>query len=433
MRKDQKKIAIIGGGPMGLAVAYELCLKGFKPVIYEADNRLGGMAACFDFDGLQIERYYHFHCLSDIAFIKILEEIGLKKFIKWKKTKMGFYYDRRLYKWGSISSVIKFPHISISTRIRYLFHAARCLTIKNWSHLDKITAKDWLKDWLGESGYLKLWNKLFVFKFYHFSNEISAAWIWSRIHRLGRSRNGLEEKLGFLADGSQQMINQLEKILVDKGTLIKISSPVLRIKPRLKTGAEVITATGSDYYDLVISTIPLPLVGEIFRNSEIDIEVTSKYEKLDSVACACVILKTRKEITNNFWTNINDDRFNIPGIIEMSNLRELKDHITYVPFYMPETHPEYLLDNEKFIKKAWDCVRAINPDLKNIDLISAHCSRYRFAQPVCRTNYYSRLPPMEPFNGIYTVDTNFYYPEDRGISESVHFGRNLVNKILSFD
>ena len=154
MRKDQKKIAIIGGGPMGLATAYELCLKGFKPVIYEADNRLGGMAACFDFDGLEIERYYHFHCLSDLEFIKILEEIGLKKFLKWKKTNMGFFYDRRLYKWGSISSVISFPHISITTRIRYLFHAARCLTIKNWNYLDRITAKNWLKAWVGESGYL---------------------------------------------------------------------------------------------------------------------------------------------------------------------------------------------------------------------------------------------------------------------------------------
>ena len=63
------KIAIIGGGPMGLAVAYELILKGYKPEIFEADNRLGGMAASFDFEGLEIERYYHFHCLSDYAFL----------------------------------------------------------------------------------------------------------------------------------------------------------------------------------------------------------------------------------------------------------------------------------------------------------------------------------------------------------------------------
>ena len=81
---------------------------------------------------------------------------------------------------------------------------------------------------------------------------------------------------------------------------------------------------------------------------------------------------------------------------------------------MPESHPEYLLDNNNFIRKAWDCLMLINPDLKNSDLIASHCSRYRFAQPVCTTNYHKKLPTKEPFNGVYTVDTNFYYPEDRG-------------------
>ena len=38
MNKNSK-IAIIGGGPMGLAIGYELTLNGFKPTILEADNR----------------------------------------------------------------------------------------------------------------------------------------------------------------------------------------------------------------------------------------------------------------------------------------------------------------------------------------------------------------------------------------------------------
>ena len=430
MKNKQKKIAIIGGGPMGLAVAYQLSLKGLKPVIYESDNRLGGMTACFNFEGLNIERFYHFHCLSDLEFIKILEEIGLIKYLKWKETKMGFYYDKKLYKWGSIASVIQFDKISITTRIRYLFHAARCLTIRNWDHLDQITAVEWLKKWLGKSGYYKLWHKLFEYKFYHFSNEISAAWIWSRINRLGKSRKYLKEKLGFLEGGSEQLINRLAKIISDNGTLINLSTPVLGIKPRKGSGANIITSSGSEEYDIVISTIPLPLVGEIFRNSGIDEEITSKYECLNSVACACVIFKTRKKITNNFWTNINDKRFNIPGIVEISNLRELDHYITYVPFYMPETHPEYLLENNNFIKKAWNCLKLINPNLKNSDLIASHCSRYRFAQPVCTTNYHKKLPSKKPFNGVYTVDTNFYYPEDRGINESFSFGRNLVDQLF---
>jgi len=73
-----QKIAVIGAGPMGLAVAYQLALDGYAPVVFEADDRVGGMTASFDFDGTLIERYYHFHCTSDTAFLDILAELGIK-------------------------------------------------------------------------------------------------------------------------------------------------------------------------------------------------------------------------------------------------------------------------------------------------------------------------------------------------------------------
>ena len=44
--KSQKN-SNIGAGPMGLAVAYQLVKDGYKPVVYEADDRIGGMTASF--------------------------------------------------------------------------------------------------------------------------------------------------------------------------------------------------------------------------------------------------------------------------------------------------------------------------------------------------------------------------------------------------
>ena len=60
----QKPVAVIGAGPMGLAVGYELVKRGYKPVLFEAAERVGGMTVCFDFGGVEIERFYHFHCTS---------------------------------------------------------------------------------------------------------------------------------------------------------------------------------------------------------------------------------------------------------------------------------------------------------------------------------------------------------------------------------
>ncbi|CAK6696932.1 NAD(P)/FAD-dependent oxidoreductase [Synechococcus sp. CBW1107] len=424
------RIAVIGGGPMGLAVAYELTRLGHRPILLEADDRLGGMAACFDFAGLQLERYYHFHCLSDSDFFAILQELNLSDQLQWRTTRMGFFCDGRLYRWGSVGAVLTFQRLPLLTRLRYLLHAARCLTIRDWHHLDELTATRWLRRWLGERGYQVLWHKLFAYKFFHYSDQISAAWIWSRIRRLAQSRRQLKETLGFLQGGSQQLIDALATAITAGGGRIALASPVRVLRPLPAGGAELTTPTGVQAFDRVISTIPLPLLAPVLRAGGVEDGLVERYAALPSVACACVVLQTRRPITANFWTNVNDARFAIPGVIEVSNLRPFTTHVTYVPFYIPAEHPDYQRPNAALIADAWACLQAINPDLTAADLLASHCSRYRYAQPVCGTQFQQTLPPLQPFPGIFTADTTAYYPEDRGISESIGYGRSLARRAI---
>lgn len=423
-------IAVVGGGPMGLAVAYQLALEGAKPVLLEADDRLGGMAASFPFAGQTLERYYHFHCLSDGAFFELLQELGLEDQMRWRHTSMGFFLEGRLYPWGSPSAVLSFRRLPLLTRIRYLLHAARCLSMRSWSHLDGIRATDWLKTWLGPKGYALLWQKLFAYKFYEHSDSLSAAWIWSRIRRLGQSRRWLKETLGYLEGGSQRWIDALEARLRALGCEIQLSSPVLAIRSLGNGGGAMLqTPAGERHFDAVISTVPLPLVAPMLEAGGADPALVELYSNQTSVACACVVLHTNKPITGNFWTNINDARFAIPGIIEFSNLRPLQGHIAYVPYYMPASHPDYQRPDQAFIADSIACLKAINPDLSDADVLAAHCSRYRYAQPVCGTHFQQSLPPLHPLPGITTVDTTVYYPEDRGIAESVSYGRELARQV----
>jgi protoporphyrinogen oxidase len=59
------RAAVIGAGPMGLAVAHELTKLGHRVTVLERDGRIGGMSAQIDFDGTHIERYHHFVCAPD--------------------------------------------------------------------------------------------------------------------------------------------------------------------------------------------------------------------------------------------------------------------------------------------------------------------------------------------------------------------------------
>ena len=116
-------IAVLGAGPMGLAAAYQLARDGHRPVIFEADDRVGGMTASFDFNGLAIERYYHFHCTSDHAFLQMLDELGIADRMRWTETKMGYFYRNRLQPWGNPIALLKFSGLSLIAKFRYGLHA----------------------------------------------------------------------------------------------------------------------------------------------------------------------------------------------------------------------------------------------------------------------------------------------------------------------
>ena len=38
-------------------------------------------------------------------------------------------------------------------------------------------------------------------------------------------------------------------------------------------------------------------------------------------------------------------------------------------------------------------------------------------------------PVKSPIDGLWIADTSYYYPEDRGISESIDFGRMIANDV----
>ena len=180
-----------------------------------------------------------------------------------------------------------------------------------------------------------------------------------------------------------------------------------------------------EVFDKVISTIPLPYVPQIMPDLPAD--VIERFKSLKNVAVVCVIAKLRKPLTENFWLNTNDPEMDIPGLVEYSNLRPLDQHIVYVPFYVPGEHPLFAEPDQNFLDKVQRYLKKINPALIDEDFIELRASRYRYAQPICEPGFPDRLPPVkQSIKGLWIADTSYYYPEDRGISESIGFGRQMA-------
>jgi protoporphyrinogen oxidase len=425
--KENKRVAVIGAGAMGLAAAYDLLKEDNVSIdIYERDDRIGGMSASFDFDGLSIERYYHFVCAPDYTLFDMLKELGIYDKLKWRETKMGYYYDGKLYKWGNPFSLLFFPKANLLDKIRYGLHLFLSSKRKKWDDLERIQAKKWIIDAMGQRAYDIFWKSLFDLKFYEYVDNISAAWIWTRLKRVAVSRKNLfVERMGYIEGGSDTLLYKLLDEIKQKGG-----------KLHLKTGVEQVIVNnnkisgiridGQDIaYDSVISTVPLPFVPRLIPDlPEKDMR---KIKSIDNVGVVCVVLKLKKNLTENFWMNINDPRIQVPGMIEYSNLNPLKNNIVYIPFYLHVNHPKYKNSNEAFIKEVITYAKMVNPEFSEEWILAKTVSRYQYAQPVCPPGFLEMLPSIRSdIKGLYIADTSYYYPEDRSISESMRIGLEMA-------
>lgn len=428
---NNKKIAVIGAGPMGLAVAYELIKQGYRPEVFEADDRVGGMTATFDFDGVDIERYYHFHCTSDDDFFQMLEELNLKHHLRWVKTKMGYWYQDQLQDWGNPLALLKFKGLGIIDKFRYGLHAFFATKRNNWQALEKYDAKTWVRKWVGAKAYRVLWKKLFELKFYHHTDNLSAPWIWSRIRRVGRSRYDLfNEQLGYLSGGSKTLLSAMQQFIEQNGGRIHLNANIEKVNLEQQTVTGVTVNQKTLSFSQVISTIPLPIFAKIAP--DLPPETLNQYQNKPSIGVVCLIAKLKRPLTDKFWLNVNDEQMDIPGIIEYSNLNPEVGHIVYVPYYLPREHQKFSDSDDTYRQKATAFFQVINPELTEQDIIDIRVHRYAFAQPICPPNFQQTLPKEKtPIKGLRAADTSFYYPEDRGISESIGYGRAMAKRAIN--
>jgi len=420
---------------MGLAAAYELARQGRRVTVFEGDDRLGGMSAHFDFEGTNVERYYHFVCMPDQTTFAYLREFGLEDRLRWRDTRMGFYLNGRLHDWGNPQAMLRFPGLTMSEKIRYGLHVMRAKSITDWRPYDRLSSTDWLLKWIGKNAYDVMWRPLFHYKFFEFENSLSAAWLGTRIKRVALSRTSVfQERLGYLQGVSEVLLDAVAERLSTLGGRIELSTRVQAVLSEGEGAARRVRGVRVEgkerAFDAVVSTAPLPYVPALVP--DLPSHERALIEAIRHVGVVCVILKLKRPFSPNFWMNINDPRIEIPGLIEYTNLNPLDGStVLYAPFYMPPTHPKYARPISAFVDETLDALQAIRPDFDRGDVLAATASRYAHAQTVCSPGFFDALPPMQSaLTGFFLADTSYYYPEDRSISESLRVGVELAKAVL---
>ncbi len=428
------RVGIIGGGLAGLAAAYDLGRAGYEVTVLEAAPELGGLASSIFIDGEPLERFYHFICRPDTDLIALVEELGIADRLHWRPTRTSFFYDGRMYQFGTPFDLIGFAPVPFWQRIRFGLNIIHSRYRRRWLELDRVPARQWLIEQIGEQAYNVIWHPLLKVKFGDFYDQISAAWIWHRVNRVVRSREHLwsKEHFGYLENGSATVVDALlEALRRMPGVTIRTAAPTERIL--MANGAVTdIQVRGDDAplpCDHVVSTVPLPIL--LRMAPDLPADYRARLASIDYIGVVCMLLKLDRPVTDSFWVNINDPSISFNGFIAYSNLNahraRLGGAIVYVPYYLATTEERYHYDDARLLAEYVAALRKINPAFDESWIREHHVFRTPHAQAICVTGFAEKVPAHQtPVRGLFITDSVQFYPEDRTISAAIRLGRRVA-------
>ena len=193
-----RRTGVLGGGALGLTLAYRLAGAGDHVTVIEREPQPGGLAAGFRVGPSWLEKAYHHLFRSDRAATCLIEELGLGDRLVWPRPVTATLLHGEIRQLDSALSLLRYRPLPLHDRVRMGLVLAYLKLEKSHTRLEGKVADAWLRTWMGPRGYETQWQPLFKSKFHDHYANVALPWFWSRVH-LRSSR------LGYLRGGFQQL------------------------------------------------------------------------------------------------------------------------------------------------------------------------------------------------------------------------------------
>jgi protoporphyrinogen oxidase len=369
------KTAVIGGGVLGLTLAYRLATARHQVDVLEAEPSLGGLAAAHDYGPFTWDRFYHCILPQDTALIGLLADLGLEQDLRWSRTGTGYYARGRMYDMNGNADFLRFPLLTLVDKGRLAAAVIYATRFANPNDLYRVSAEQWLMKICGRRAYTVFWQPLLKAKFGPFHDQVAAVFIYATLVRLfgARSKAAGAESLGYVSGGYRRILERFaEKVRASGGT-IRTGTPVTSIteapapsgggpgarvewRSRPDSAGESPGAAGvqgrppsAGVYDQVFFTAPTRLARKVaaaaflphVASVERDHPTSSHY-----LGVACLVLALEQPLTPYYVLNIGEPSIELTGLIEMTNLVDRMTEtaglsLLYLPRYMDSESKEF--------------------------------------------------------------------------------------------
>ena len=332
------RIAVVGGGFLGMTVALGLRRQGFEVCLIERGDDLGGLASSAPVGPVVWDRFYHVILMSDRRLLALLGELGLLDEMRWGTTRTGFFSDGRHHRMSTALEFLTFPPLGLVGKARLAATILRASRMSDGLPLEEVSVTAWLEKWSGRRTLEKIWLPLLRSKLGDNYRLASAAFIWATIARMySARRSGLKrEMFGYVDGGCGRIVEKLHRFLLDSGVEVRTGRPV-RAVVREPGGVRITGAADTDeLFDAAVLSVPCGAVAQLcpqLTTAESDRLARVTYQRL-----VCVTLLLKAPLGDCYITNITDDGFPFTGVIETTALVDRERFggrsLVYLPRYL---------------------------------------------------------------------------------------------------
>ena len=318
MNSNHERVYVIGAGIAGLAGAFYLTRRNIPVTVIEKYDCVGGLARSMPLERQQIERFYHFICRPDVELLGLIEDIGLQDTLHWKPCQTSYFQNQRLYPFGTPWDLLRFDILPLTQRVRFGLNILHSRYRQTWQDLDQKPVAEWLIRHIGKEAYTQIWEPLLRMKFGEQCHDISAAWLWHRIHRVARSRKHVweHESFGYVDGGTAALLQRMVNEIEERGGRVELNTSVERIVAEHGKIIGIVTDRSAEMRpcQAVYSTVPLARLAVLLNGQTSDTYLT-KLRDVSYVGVVCLLLHLRQQLTKSFWINVNDPRIPFNGFI----------------------------------------------------------------------------------------------------------------------
>ena len=416
--------AILGGGALGLGVAYRLTKAGHSVMLFEQEATAGGLASGFQIDDAWLEKFYHHLFRTDTTVIKLIQELGLGDKLEWSHPRTVCLIDGKFQQLDSPLTLLKFSPLRIDERLRVATVGA-LLKLTGSSFYEGQTAEPWLRRWMGKRPYSMIFEPLFIAKFGAMRDQIALPWFWARFH-------DRTTYLGYLRGGFQQLYDRLVEHISQAGGKVLLGTRVEKVEPLDDDRWEIQTSNGTWAADRVISTMATRLTCRLI--TALPEEYRASYDWGQAYGAQCLILSLDRQLTDSYWINPCDSGYPFTSLVEHTNYQQPSEyggrHLIYLGNYRPMDDPLFKMPKEEILKEFLPHLKRVNSAFEPAWIQDSWLFQAPFAQPIVTTDYREHIPPLHtPLKGLWVANMFQVYPHDRGQNYSFELADRLMREL----